>query len=267
MRSHDGHDRRSGADPQDGSHVGAPSRGSPSSRRRSVNAPAERLRRIAGVVRALSEPDPLPGLCRATVPVLAVSGASLMVSIGESPSPLAWSGKVSERLEDLQRATGGGPCRDAHETGRAVSEPDLGRLDPGRWPGFAAPARQAGVAAIFAFPMRVGAARIGALTVHRPWPEGMSDEQDGDARVIAGIAAAAILRFQAGAPEGTVGRELTSLADQDAVIHQATGMASVQLGIPLAEASIRLRAHAFAADRPLVDVARDIVARRLRLDG
>jgi hypothetical protein len=115
--------------------------------------------------------------------------------------------------------------------------------------------------------MRVGAARIGALTVHRSRPEGMSDDQDWDARAIAGIAAAAILRFQAGAPAGTVGCELTSFVDHDAVIHQATGMASAQLGIPLAEASVRLRAHAFAGDRPLADVARDIVARRLRLDG
>jgi hypothetical protein len=252
MRSHDGHDRRSRADPPDG---------------RPVNDPAERLRRIAGVVQALGEPDPLPGLCRATVPVLAVSGASLMMSVGEVPTPLAWSGEVSEWLEDLQRATGQGPSRDAHDSGLPVSEPDLGRLDPDRWPGFAAPARQAGVAAIFSFPLRVGAARLGALTVHRPQPECMCDEQDWDGRAIAGIAATAILRFQAGAPPGTLGRELTSLVDQDAVVHQATGMVSAQLEVSLADASVRLRAHAFASGRPLADVARDIVARRLRLDG
>jgi hypothetical protein len=85
--------------------------------------------------------------------------------------------------------------------------------------------------------------------------------------MIAGIAATAILRFQAGAPAGTVGRELTGLVDHDAVVHQATGMASAQLEVPLAEASVRLRAHAFATGIPLTDVARDIVARRLRLEG
>jgi hypothetical protein len=258
MRSHHGHDRRFPVDPQDGRRGCV--------RRRPVNGPAERLRRIAGVVQALGEPDPLPGLCRATVPVLAVSGAGLMMSAGEAPAVHACWGEVSGYLQELQRATGQGPCRDAHDSGRPVSEPDLGRLDPDRWPGFAAPARQAGVVAIFSFPMRVGAVRLGALTVHRSRPGGLSDEQDWDARMIAGIAATAILRFQAGAPAGTVGRELTSLVDHDAVVHQATGMASAQLEVPLAEASVRLRAHAFATGIPLTDVARDIVARRLRLD-
>ncbi|MFD0630267.1 ANTAR domain-containing protein [Catenulispora yoronensis] len=51
-----------------------------------------------------------------------------------------------------------------------------------------------------------------------------------------------------------------------AEVHQATGMISVQLGVSLAEALVRLRAHAWAADRLLADVAADVVARRLRFD-
>jgi hypothetical protein len=42
-------------------------------------------------------------------------------------------------------------------------------------------------------------------------------------------------------------------------------MVSVQLGVSVAEASVRLRAHAFAQGRPLAELARDVVARRLRL--
>ena len=49
-----------------------------------------------------------------------------------------------------------------------------------------------------------------------------------------------------------------------AEVHQATGMVSVQLGVSLAEALVRLRAHAWAEDRLLADVAADVVARRLR---
>jgi AmiR/NasT family two-component response regulator len=51
-----------------------------------------------------------------------------------------------------------------------------------------------------------------------------------------------------------------------AEIDQATGMLTVQLGVPVAEAFIRLRAYAYGEDRRLADVASDIVARRLRLD-
>ena len=41
-------------------------------------------------------------------------------------------------------------------------------------------------------------------------------------------------------------------------------MISVQLGVGVEEAFVRLRAHAYARDRPLTAVARDVVARRLR---
>jgi hypothetical protein len=42
-------------------------------------------------------------------------------------------------------------------------------------------------------------------------------------------------------------------------------MLTEQLGVGIAGAFIRLRAYAYAHDRRLADLARDIVARRLRL--
>jgi hypothetical protein len=39
----------------------------------------------------------------------------------------------------------------------------------------------------------------------------------------------------------------------------------VQLGVSVADALVRLRAHAYAEARPLSDVAGDVVAGRLRL--
>ncbi|MGW1995320.1 ANTAR domain-containing protein [Embleya sp. NPDC001921] len=51
-----------------------------------------------------------------------------------------------------------------------------------------------------------------------------------------------------------------------AEVHQATGMLSAQLGITPAQALVRLRAHAFGHDTPLLDTARDVLRRRLRLD-
>jgi hypothetical protein len=50
-----------------------------------------------------------------------------------------------------------------------------------------------------------------------------------------------------------------------AEIHQAAGMLTVQLGTPIAEAFIRLRAYAVAAHRPVLDVSRDIIGRRVTL--
>ena len=42
-------------------------------------------------------------------------------------------------------------------------------------------------------------------------------------------------------------------------------MLTEQLGVRITEAFVRLRAYAYANDLQLADVARDIVARRLRL--
>jgi len=42
-------------------------------------------------------------------------------------------------------------------------------------------------------------------------------------------------------------------------------MTMVDLGVPLVDALARLRAHAYAQERPLGEIARDIVAGRLRL--
>ena len=48
-----------------------------------------------------------------------------------------------------------------------------------------------------------------------------------------------------------------------AEIHQATGMVLAQLGVSATEALGRLRGYAFVEQRLLIDVARDVVARRL----
>ncbi len=50
-----------------------------------------------------------------------------------------------------------------------------------------------------------------------------------------------------------------------AEIHQATGFLSVKASVGMTEALLLLRAHAFAADRSLLDVARDVLAGRLRI--
>ena len=59
---------------------------------------------------------------------------------------------------------------------------------------------------------------------------------------------------------------LLDLVDRRAVVHQAVGMLSVQLGVDLSVALLRLRAYAWSRERPISDVAADVVERRLRLD-
>jgi GAF domain len=225
-----------------------------------------RLRRLAGVVQAANGPDPAGELCRASVGALSVSGASLMVIVDDAPLPLAWSGQVAARLEDLQSTLGEGPCVDAHHTGRSVSEPNLAEPRRARWVAFGPAAVDAGAAALFSFPLRLGGVRLGALTLYQTSAGHLSDQQHADAQAVADIAMLTILNSQAHAPEDSLSPDLEMLADYGAEVHQASGMVSVQLGVGIGEALVRLRAHAFAEGRPLADVAADVVARRLRFE-
>ena len=50
------------------------------------------------------------------------------------------------------------------------------------------------------------------------------------------------------------------------MVHQAGGVISAQLDVPVSDALLRLRAYAFRTDRPITAIAHDIVARRLRFD-
>ena len=84
---------------------------------------------------------------------------------------------------------------------------------------------------------------------------------------MAGIAAQAVLVPQANAPPGKLAAELEAGADFHSVVHQAPGMVAAQLDVSVGQALIRLRAYAFGNDRPLAQVAEDVVARRLRFDA
>jgi hypothetical protein len=128
------------------------------------------------------------------------------------------------------------------------------------------PAGTAGGRAVFAFPLRIGTVRLGALDFYRDGPGPLSGEQHADALVVASVAARWVLEAQAGAPRGTVAQELETGADFHFAVHNAAGMVSVQQGISVTDALIRLRAYAFTHDRSLTEVAQDVVDRKLRLE-
>lgn len=173
---------------------------------------------------------------------------------------------VSHLIEELQYTLGEGPCVDAYRKDEVVTEPDLAEPETRRWLAFTPPALGAGVRAIFGFPLRVGTVRLGALNLYRDWPSPLTAEQHADALVMADLAARWVLEAQAGAPSGALAAALEIGADFHFAVHNAAGMVSVQLGVSVAEALIRLRAFSFRHDLLLADVAQDIIARRLRLD-
>ncbi len=207
--------------------------------------------------------------CAAAVDAVEVAGAWLVAARGTGAGHLMRvTDEVSALLAELELTLGEGPGRDAAAAGGPVLASDLG--DAGavrRWPVFAPAACQAGAAAIFVFPLQVGAIRAGVMGLYRERPGPLSTFQLGDALVFADTATLLLLESQGQADAGSgPGGQPSDLALHRAEIDQATGMLTEQLGVGIAEAFIRLRADAYVNDRRLTDVARDIVARRLRLE-
>jgi len=104
------------------------------------------------------------------------------------------------------------------------------------------------------------------LSLYRVLPGPLMPQQLADALVFADIALQLLLDSASGITGLSGYRPLDGMSDSRAEVYQATGMMSVQLGVSLEEAFVRLRAHAFAAGTPLDAVADDVVSRLLRFD-
>jgi hypothetical protein len=203
-------------------------------------------------------------LCEVALERLEVQGVAVaLISSPQARSLLAASGELAGVVEDLQFSLGEGPCLEAFLAGSAALEPDLATTGRTRWPLFAEAALSAGVGAVFAFPLQLGSTRFGVLDVARASAGMLGDDQLADAQAFADIAADTVLRMQSLALEDEIADELGGIGSERIVVHQATGMVSVQAGIAVEDALARLRAHAFAVERPLHEVASDVVARRL----
>ena len=203
-------------------------------------------------------------ICRACVQGLDVDGAAIsLLTASALRETVAASDATADLLEDLQFGLGEGACIDAAMSRRPVLVPDMN--DPAqtaRWPVYAAAvAEQTGVRAIFALPLQWGAIDVGVLDLYRRTPGALSAAHMQDALSAADAATLLLLglRIDTG-DEQAWDRSWGGRAE----IHQATGMVVAQLGISAADAFAWLRAHAFAEQRLLGDVARDVVARRLR---
>ena len=226
----------------------------------------DRLDRILAVLSDGEDSWTSAGLCGACPGIAGVTGAGVMLMSGEvQRGSLSASDEVSRLMEELQYTLGEGPCVDAYRQDRVIAEPDLAGPAARRWVAFTPAALRAGMRAVFGFPLQVGTVRLGALNLYRDRPGPLTGDQHADTLVLADVAARWVLDTQAGAAPGAMAGELEAGADFHFVVHNAAGIVSVQLGISVAEALIRLRALSFSSDRLIADVARDVIARRLRL--
>jgi hypothetical protein len=194
----------------------------------------------------------------------AITGAAVTVQGGDdgATQALACSTDVTSLvLDNLQRTVGEGPGPTAHERGGPALVADLATAEA-RWPGFTPGAHAAGVAAVFSFPLHMGAVRLGTLDLYRTSAGSLNRTELRDALVLAEIATHTVLDDLRGPDPMDIGW----LSDIHTVVHQATGVVAVQLNVTMRDALLLIRAHAYAHQTPLDQVSRQIISYRLRLE-
>ena len=225
------------------------------------------LRAVAEAGRRGGETSALDRICLAAVELLLLGGAgvSLMVD-GELRGAAGVSDEGIALMQELHLSLGEGPCVDAWDTRAPVIESELSAHGGERWPMFASAAVKEGVSAVFAFPLALGRIRMGVLLLYRERTGGLSADELAQGLVLAELTTNMVLSLQAGARRDELHSLLAGEPPHWTEIHEATGMVSVQLGVSLEEAFVRLRAHSFAENLSLRKVASQVVNRRLRLD-
>lgn len=226
-----------------------------------------RVLRVSQAFAAQPPGPPTVRLCTTASKLL--DSAGLAVSLGVSDD-LFGSGLQTVCATDgaydgetLQFDLGEGPSYTAHRTGWTVQVADLERDDT--CPVFAQAATALGLRAVFAFPLRSGLVSLGALTLYQRAAGELTREQHADALAVARFALDLLTSIQAGCPPDELDPMFTAGMARTENVSQASGIASVQLGIPVGAALAVLRAHAFAQACSLDTVATQIIEHRLTL--
>ncbi len=161
-------------------------------------------RQLVGVLsefaRTMASDYPIQGildhLVRRIVDIMPVTGAGVtLISSTTSPHDVAASDAMALRFEKLQTELGEGPCLSAYRSGEAVVVPDLRDRHP--FTAFGPRALEAGLAAVFTFPLRHNAGQLGALDLYRDTPGPLSRGDMESAQTLADVTVAYLANAQA----------------------------------------------------------------------
>lgn len=223
----------------------------------------------AAIVGAASPLAAADLLCEACVDLLGVDGASIsLVDGGATQGTFGSSGALSRMCNELQFTFGQGPCLDAVCLRSPVMADDLDGPDEYRWPALTEAMLGHGIRAVYAIPVTVASAPVGALDLYRRSSGPLDAHALNGGLWAAGLAALLLLDLMTAdvdwqsAADGEDGWEhLASLERVE--VYQATGALVVALGVTVAEAVVRLRAHAITHGLTASEVAYRILDRRI----
>jgi GAF domain-containing protein len=212
---------------------------------------------ILRLERWLSEPETImrPTFLSTVAAMLGVPfAAAALCGVEQVPLAVAASDATAQAAQELERVLDEGPALMAVTEGAPVAAAGSAMFD--RWPRYGPAVAELGVHAVIATPLRLSEMCIGALCIY-----------DSASAIRLDVAASAEVMAEAIAQSVLDGGISGTPADDgfQPHIHQAAGMLAAYHDIGIGDAEALLRARAFAENRPVADVASDVIEYRTRL--
>ncbi|WP_094272969.1 GAF and ANTAR domain-containing protein [Rhodococcus sp. OK302] len=159
-------------------------------------------------------------ICSAAVELIpGCDHASLMLRRGKTNVTVAASDEIAAYADELERATGEGPCIDALETDLPQLESDL--RTPNQWPEFAQKAvSETPIRGSMGFRLMVDRRKFGALNLFSDTPGAFSKDVADQAVVLTSFASVAVTALSRGEDSDSLRRGLASNRE----IGQAVGL-------------------------------------------
>lgn len=216
-------------------------------------------------------PDAVAGdedVCAPYLAKLPITGAAVSLFGGSAAETLvSATDDLAAHLDALQFDLGEGPRWRALQTKLPVLIPDAQYTAADEWPMFHKAIAGTDAAALFVFPLAVGAVDLGVVELYHASPGNLSGAHQSMAAVLAGQTSWYLLRriLTLKSPETDPALESGLMSRRE--IHQATGMVLAQSGATAAESLLLLRAYAFANDLTLKETAVAVLEGKLSFDS
>ncbi|VBA37414.1 hypothetical protein LAUMK13_01634 [Mycobacterium innocens] len=196
----------------------------------------------------------------ATLIVPGCDHASMLVKTNDRYVTVGASDRLAQRIDEIERRAGDGPCIDAIEEETPQIETDL--TTPSQWPKFAAAlVADTPVRGAMGFRLQIDKRKAAALNLFADAPNRFDTESAGRAAVLASFASVAVNAIAHGEDAASLRRGLLSNRE----IGKAVGMLMLLHDMTEDHAFDVLRRHSQSLNIKLADVARKVIENRGQL--
>lgn len=178
---------------------------------------------------------------------------------------VASTSDAAQVLELFELQNDEGPCLDCFKGGRAVVNVEIAEARA-RWPRFSAAAAEVGYRSTHAIPLRLRNSVVGAMNLFCQGDTRLSDEDVALGQALADIATIGLLQERAVRQSGLIAEQLQTALNSRIMVEQAKGVLLASASIDVGQAFGLMRDYSRRNNRPVRDVAQNVIDRVLTVD-